>query len=69
MGNWWIVLLPGEDASDSEPFGPFRSRDAAQAIADKWNRDHVCDDSECWKYHPEVMSIRPAREIPDPTRY
>lgn len=65
---WWIVILPGEDASMSTPYGPFRSEDAAQAVADKWNRDHVCDDFECWKYHPEVMPIRAACELANASR-
>lgn len=37
MSGWWIVMLPGEDASASECYGPFRSEAKAQAAADQWN--------------------------------
>lgn len=57
MGTWWIVVLPGEEISLSEMYGPFRSEDAAQAVADKWNRDASADDQAL------VMPIRPARDI------
>lgn len=54
--NWWIVMLPGEDASLSEFYGPFRSEGAAQQVADRWNRDHNTDEAE-------VKPISPPREI------
>jgi hypothetical protein len=57
MGTWWIVMLPGEDASTSEMFGPFRSEDAARAVAEKWNRTACADDQA------RVMPVLPAREI------
>ncbi|WP_157253156.1 hypothetical protein [Nonomuraea typhae] len=62
MGNWWIVMLPGEDASLSEMYGPFRSEDTAQAVADKWNRDASPGDQA------QIMPILPAREIANATR-
>lgn len=58
---WWIVILPGEDASMSEPYGPFRSEDAARDVAHKWNRNASPDDQAI------VMPIRPAREIANAT--
>lgn len=63
MSTWWIVMLPGEDASTSEMYGPFRSEDAAQAAADNWNRDAGPDDQA------QVMPILPAREIPSMIRH
>ncbi|ALG06815.1 hypothetical protein [Kibdelosporangium phytohabitans] len=38
--SWYIVLLPAEAASDTEIYGPFRSKDVAQSHADRWNERH-----------------------------
>jgi hypothetical protein len=51
---WWIVLSPGEEASSSEAYGPFRSESGAQKFADKLNRDADPDD-QAW-----AMPLLPA---------
>jgi hypothetical protein len=62
MSAWWIVILPGEDASTSEPYGPFRSENAAQAVADKWNRAARPDDQAI------VMPVIPPSELASAAR-
>lgn len=57
MGNWWIVMLPGEDADMSDFYGPFRSEVAAQEAADKWNRNNNNSDEA------QVKPIAPARGL------
>ena len=53
---WWIVLLAGEYAETSSIYGPFRSEQAAEGVAERWNAEHPSDPAT-------VMPVEPASQM------
>lgn len=54
----WVVMLPGEYPETSDLFGPFRSEDKAEFVAELWNNEHPEEKAVAIRLQPVTQMNR-----------
>lgn len=57
MTSWWVVLVEAEYTELSDLFGPWKSKEAADAMAARWNSRPNRDGAAV------VMPVQPPSEM------